>query len=164
MPDIGDEQAYLNAEDFDTSVRRLAEAKAAAVAKICPDSLVLGADTIVVCDGQALGKPRNREDAGRMLRLLSGREHTVCSGVALACQDASVMESMSERTSVVFRPIVDLEIQEYLATGEGEDKAGAYGIQGQAMLFVAQIHGCYYNVVGLPVQPTIQLLRKYSCC
>lgn len=135
--------------------------KAEPVSRQNPDALVLGADTIVTLDGQILGKPKDREDALRMLRLLSGREHEVTTVVALLRygQEAKVF---SETTKVQFRSLSEHEISGYLATGEPFDKAGAYGIQGFGGLLVQSIKGCYYNVVGLPMPSLVVQLRQFG--
>ena len=127
----------------------LAAYKAGAVALRCPDDIVIGADTVVILDNEVLGKPRDREDAFRMLRALSGREHTVVTGCCVI--GGSRWLSFSETTRVVFYPISDREINEYIATGEPFDKAGAYGIQGKGSLLVRSICGDFFNVMGLPV-------------
>ena len=130
-------------------VRELSRAKAAEAAESFPDDIVLGADTVVVCAGEVLGKPKGENDAARMLHLLSGREHEVLTGVTLIAR--SSVRSVCEKTSVHFREMTDGEIAAYIATGEPMDKAGAYGIQGAAALFIERIEGDYYNVMGLPV-------------
>ena len=127
----------------------LAALKARAVAAGHPDRLVVGADTVVILDGNVLGKPRDRDDAMRMLRLLSGRVHTVITGCCLIRGGREKV--FSQRTSVEFYPMTDREIAEYVATGEPLDKAGAYGIQGKGMLYVKGIEGDFFNVMGLPV-------------
>lgn len=121
-------------------------------------SVVIAADTIVVCDGQILGKPTDKADAVRMLRMLSGREHQVMTGVTVLYAERSV--SCTEVTRVFFRPLTDREIHRYVETGEPMDKAGAYGIQGGAALFTPEIFGDYYNVMGLPVCRLTQLLQE----
>jgi septum formation protein len=132
------------------AVKALASQKAEEVASRCdPYALIIAADTVVVCDGRILGKPRDEEDAFRMLRLLSGRTHEVYTGLCLKDKDSCVTEA--ERTAVRFRTLSDSEIRRYIETGEPMDKAGAYGIQGKAALFVEAIEGDYYNVVGLPL-------------
>lgn len=127
----------------------LAALKARAVADEHPDRLVIGADTVVILDGKVLGKPHDTADAARMLRLLSGRVHTVVTGCCLIRD--KVERSFSQSTRVEFYPISDREIEEYIATGEPLDKAGAYGIQGKGMIYVKGIEGDYFNVMGLPV-------------
>src|SRR4029453_13342335 len=124
------------------------------------EAIVLGADTIVVASGRILGKPRDAEDAARMLRTLAGRAHEVLTGVALASTSATTVEL--ERTRVWFAPLSDQEIADYVASGEPCDKAGAYAIQGLASKFVVRIDGGYSNVVGLPVALVYRLLKRYS--
>lgn len=116
--------------------------------------LVIGADTIVACDGKILGKPKDEADACRMLSLLSGRRHSVYTGVAFVLLDASGkagMYSFFEKTDVFMKELSEKEIRRYAATGEPLDKAGAYGIQGKGAAFVERIEGDYNNVVGLPL-------------
>ena len=122
------------------------------------EDVIIAADTIVVCNGQILGKPRDREDACRMLKMLSGRSHQVMTGVTLRKGDA--IESCTEITQVYFRQLSEREIAAYVDSKEPMDKAGSYGIQGGAAIFVEKICGDYYNVVGLPVCRLTQMLRK----
>ena len=136
------------AEMANEYVSRLAVAKAAAVARLRPDALVIGADTAVVVGGETFGKPIGREDAERMLLRLSARTHDVLTAVAL--HQPAGQSVFVERTRVEMRAI-DAELTWYLATGEWADKAGAYAIQGYASRFVLSIHGSYSNVVGLPI-------------
>ncbi len=138
-------------------VLRVAQSKAAHVARSHSGRLVLAADTTVVLDGEILGKPRDAEDARRMLTRLSGREHHVLSGVAVdgPCRASTVVE-----TKVRFRALSPDEIAWYIRTGEPLDKAGAYGIQGLAGVFVREIEGSASNVVGLPLSETIELLTR----
>ena len=136
---------------------RLAREKALAVWKRRQEDVVLGADTIVVVDGKILGKPADAEDAARMLRMLSGREHEVITGVCVA--KAGEVRSSSETTLVRMNELTDEEIREYVATGEPMDKAGAYAIQGRASRWIPRIEGDYSNVVGLPVALVWQMLR-----
>jgi septum formation protein len=139
-------------------VTRLAREKAEAVfAKLAnPEITVLGADTTVTLDNHILGKPENPEDAARMLRLLSGRTHRVITGVSLVT--AHRTQTAAEVTAVQFLTISEAEIQQYIATGEPNDKAGAYAIQGHAARWIPRIEGCYYNVVGLPISLVSTLL------
>lgn len=142
--------------------RRAAREKALNVAASVPaDSLVLGADTVVVLGDKILGKPSNADDAARMLRRLSGATHRVITGVCLAGAPAKIEAEEHETTLVTFRRLDEDEIQAYLATGEPFDKAGAYGIQGFASRFVTRIEGCYFNVVGLPVARVVELLKPF---
>ena len=143
------DEELLPGEDPHDAAERLARAKAAAVAATAPaGAVVLAADTIVVLDGAALGKPRDDEDARRMLRALRGRAHDVVTGVALA-RDGEVV-SGRETTEVVFAPMTDEEVDAYVASGEPADKAGAYALQGLGGLFVERISGTPSNVIGLP--------------
>jgi septum formation protein len=143
----------------DDHVRRLARQKAAAALRQRPDAVVLGADTIVVTGESILGKPRDAEDAARMLRSLSGRVHEVLTGVAVTSARDTTVELA--RTRVWFHTIGDGEIADYVASGEPSDKAGAYAIQGLASKFVERIDGSYSNVVGLPVALVYRLLKGY---
>jgi septum formation protein len=146
-------------------VQRLAVEKAQAVwernaAKDDTDDplIVLGADTTVVLDGEMMGKPVDQMDARRMLEALAGRTHQVLTGIA-AVTSAGVVSEV-EITQVFFDLIDDAELVQYLASGEPLDKAGAYGIQGYAARWIPRIEGCYFNVVGLPLARTIELLAK----
>ena len=127
----------------------LAGVKAGTVAADHPDDIVIGADTVVILDGEILGKPRDKDDAVRMLRALSGRVHTVVTGCAVVQGEKAL--TFSESTRVEFYPLSDREILEYIATGEPFDKAGAYGIQGRGCVLVKRIEGDFFNVMGLPV-------------
>jgi septum formation protein len=120
-------------------------------------TLVLGADTVVVCDGQILGKPVDAADATRMLLLLSGRTHHVVTGVAVV--GGQVVEVAAEVTQVTVCTLSPQEIAEYVASGEPMDKAGAYAIQGYAARWIPRISGCYFNVVGLPLALVASLLE-----
>lgn len=130
------------------------------------DFLVIGADTVVACDGTILGKPKNETDAARMLKMLQGRTHQVYTGVTLCyCGKRSNMDQelvFHEKTEVTFYPMTDDEIAAYIATGEPMDKAGAYGIQGLGARYISHITGDYGNVVGLPVGRLYQELRRLA--
>jgi len=146
-------------------VQQAALAKARGAASQVGEGLVIGADTLVVLEGEALGKPRDPEDAARMLRRLAGRTHQVVTGVALVEVSAGIERRAStrhERTTVTFRDLSDDDIQAYVATGEPLDKAGAYGIQGRGALLVSGIEGCYTNVVGLPLARLACMLRDFG--
>lgn len=129
-------------------VSRLARVKAAAVAEENPGCCVLGSDTIVYLDGEILGKPRDEEDAFHILSMLSGRTHTVFTGVAIIAGDKETI--FYDKAEVTFKTLEPDEIRDYIATGEPMDKAGAYGIQGPATVLVEKIDGCYFTVIGLP--------------
>ena len=135
-------------EDPVAYVRRLARAKAEAAWER-PGEIVLGADTTVVIDNHVLEKPANADDASAMLRLLSGRDHTVITGICLLHDRGIIVDHSA--TQVRFAPLTDSEIAEYVASGEPMDKAGAYAIQGLASKFVEKVDGCYFNVMGLPL-------------
>ncbi len=139
---------------------RLAREKALAVFHSRPGDWVLGADTIVVVDEAILGKPRDADDAARMLRLLSGRTHQVITGVCVVGLVASKSNTACETTLVTFCELSDDEIREYVATGEPMDKAGAYAIQGVASRWIPRVEGDYSNVVGLPVALVYRMLRE----
>ncbi len=150
---LADESAQACAE-------RLAREKATAVSRGRPGDVVLGADTIVVVENQILGKPGDAGDAARMLRLLSGREHRVITGVCLARSLDSFIDVRSETTLVVMDALTDDDIRGYIATGEPTDKAGAYAIQGIASRWISRIEGDYFNVVGLPVALVWRMLAN----
>ena len=144
----------------DRLVEELSRRKCAEVSAAHPDALVIAADTVVSIDSQVLGKPRSEEEAGRMLRALSGRLHVVYTGVTVCCQGKTVTES--ESTSVRFRSLTDADIMRYITTGEPMDKAGAYGIQGYGSVLVEGISGDYYNVMGLPVCRLAKMLARFG--
>ena len=124
------------------------------------ETLVIGADTVVVRDGVALGKPKDAEDAVAMLLSLSGRDHQVCTGVTV-CRGDRVLTQVEE-TQVTFRDLTEAEVRQYVSTGEPMDKAGAYGIQGLGGLLVEGIRGDYFNVVGLPVCRLGRMLARFG--
>ena len=138
-------------------VARVSRLKAEAVARK-PEDVVIAADTIVVCGGEVLGKPRNEADAFRILSLLSGRHHEVMTGMTVVCGDKAITHT--EVTKIHFRELHPEEIRAYIASGEPMDKAGAYGIQGGAALFADEMVGDYYNVMGLPVCRLAVILRS----
>ena len=138
----------------------LAVQKAKAIALENKDSLVIGCDTVVMSDGEILGKPKSRENAVEMLMKLSGKRHTVISGVCL--YKDSMSYSFSDSTDVEFYPIYSAEAIAYTETGEPMDKAGAYGIQGRGALFIRGIIGDYYNVMGLPVARLKREIERFE--
>lgn len=152
------DETRLASEDAVSYVERLARTKAETLTARFPNRLVVGADTVVVVDGEILGQPRDDDDARRMLRLLSGKWHDVLTGVALMKAGEFVVEH--ETTRVRFSEMSAEEIDWYVAGGEPRGKAGAYGIQGQAALFIKEIEGDYFNVVGLPVRLVFELSRR----
>jgi septum formation protein len=140
-------------------VRRLAKEKAFSV-PMEPDEIVLAADTVVVLQEHILEKPRDQADALRMLRLLSGQEHQVITGICLRTEDRKIIDAAV--TKVRFVSIAERELADYAASGEPMDKAGAYGIQGLASKFIDRIEGCYFNVVGLPISLVYFHLKKLT--
>jgi septum formation protein len=169
------DETPLRGESPRDCAQRLAREKAFAVFQDRPQDCVLGADTIVVVDNLILGKPRDADDAARILRLLSGRTHAVITGVSLVGPATSQSElpatgsrqlaaaferTTSETTFVTMCELSDKEIREYIATGEPMDKAGAYAIQGRAARWISRIEGDYSNVVGLPVAWVYGELKK----
>ena len=148
-------------ENAEAAVQRLALEKAEAAAKQHPSLLVLGADTMVVVDSEILGKPQDESDARRMLRLLSGKWHDVLTGVALVRSEGNGCRVVAhERTRVRFSVMSDAEIDWYVKSGEPVDKAGAYAVQGRAALFIEEIRGDYWNIVGLPVRLVYKLVSE----
>lgn len=152
----GIDESVRTREDPATYVQRLARSKAAAVAERLEEGLVLGADTTVVIDNQILGQPLDDADAKRMLHLLSGKWHEVLTGVALV-RVGGETRSAYETTRVRFAEMSESEIDWYIASGEPAGKAGAYGIQGKAALFVEEIEGDYFNIMGLPIRLVYEL-------
>ena len=167
MPANADETVHPG-ETAEAYVRRVAEAKARAVQPRANGRPVLAADTVVVVDGAILGKPVDRDDATRMLRMLSGRSHEVLTAVCLAGGPDpeggpdKVRPTLTkiETTTVEFAPLTGEDIDWYVASGEPDDKAGAYAIQGLASRFITRISGSYSNVVGLPVSLVFQMFKQ----
>ena len=142
-----------------SEVARVSRLKALAIPRLS-DDVVVAADTIVVCEGHVLGKPHDADEAKEMLRLLSGRDHQVMTGMTVLRGDAAAV--ITEVTDLHFRELSEIEIERYVATGEPMDKAGAYGIQGGAALFCQRMEGDYYNVMGLPVCRLSQILKELA--
>jgi peptide-methionine (R)-S-oxide reductase len=140
-------------------VGAMSHRKAKKVQKIRPNEVIISSDTIVVLDGTILGKPTDREDAKRMLQAMSGRIHEVMTAVTICFQE--LVEEFVSVTTVEFYELTAKEIEEYVATGEADDKAGAYGIQGSAAIFVKQISGDYPTIVGFPVAAVYHELPKF---
>ena len=154
------DESYLPHENPPAHAERLAREKAETIAAARPDALVVGSDTIVVIDGEVLGKPRDGRHAVEMLMRLSGREHEVCTGIAVA--QGGRVESGLERVRVRFRELDARACEEYVATGEPMDKAGAYGIQGFGSAIVECIDGDYFAVMGLPVVRMLLLIERFG--
>lgn len=140
------------------AVCMLAYKKAMAVANENPDSCVVGSDTIVVYDGVILGKPKTKEEASEMLHLLSGKTHTVYTGIAVITSDRQLVDF--DATQVEFDTLSDDEIEEYIKSGEPMDKAGAYGIQGLFSRYIKRIDGNFYSVMGLPVNKLYNMIKN----
>jgi len=140
------------------AVERLSRLKAQAVALLKPNDVIIGSDTVVALENKIFGKPRDRQDAITMLQELSGRTHTVYTGVCIWQQGEECC--FSKRTNVTFAKMDKREIEDYVASGESDDKAGAYGIQGLGSRYIEHIEGDYYTVMGLPVQALYQALRQ----
>jgi nucleoside triphosphate pyrophosphatase len=158
VPPEVDEQHDVPSEPG-AHVKILAERKALYVSGQAQDAVVLGADTIVYHDGEILGKPKDFEHACRLVGRLAGSEHEVFTGIALAGPDGEPVQSAYEVTRVRFRPLDHQHIEAYVRTGEPMDKAGAYGIQGYGAILVESVHGCYFNVMGLPLSLLVRMLE-----
>ena len=164
LPSQVDEEACTEPDPV-RHVLQLSLAKARDVADRIEAGLVVGADTIVVLDGEILGKPADSAEAVQMLQRLSGRTHEVYTGFAIVCRPEEESVTGYEVTRVHFRPLQDWEIHSYVASGSPMDKAGAYGIQDQSALFADRIEGCFYNVVGFPLTKFyLTLLNFYNEC
>ena len=150
------DETYLPGEEPRAHAVRLARGKAAAIA--IQGAVTIGSDTIVVVDGDVLGKPRDDEEAAEMLRRLSGRSHTVVTAVAVHWRQAMVSDA--EEVGVTFRALSEADIRGYIATGEPMDKAGAYGIQGYGATIVERVEGDYFAVMGLPLNRLVRLLES----
>ena len=156
-----DEDSVQVDNDIESYVKILSEGKAKSVSLNCSkDSIIIGADTIVVIDNKVLGKPKDKNDAFRMLKSLSNNVHRVYSGVTVINNSTKVIKSECLYTEVYFSELSDEEIWKYIDTGECLDKAGAYGIQGFGGVFVKSINGCYYNVVGLPLNLLNKMIKE----
>ena len=160
VPSDFDESAVPDNLSPSKHVLHSATMKARDVTRKCPDALVIGADTVVVVGESILGKPADADQAGQMLRLLSGRTHQVYTGVALV--QGNRERGGYECTDVVFSKLTDEVISRYVASGEPLDKAGAYAIQGRGSVLISSISGCYPNVVGLPLHKLGTLLKEFG--
>jgi septum formation protein len=158
-PDV--DESLEEGQPPSAQVELLSQRKAQAAAEQTgPDALIIAADTVVALDGAILGKPADREEAFRMLSTLSGVRHQVYTGVTVRRGERAL--TRHQVTSVDFRPLEGEEIEQYIATGECMDKAGAYGIQGYGALLIEGINGDYYNVMGLPVGCLAQMLKEFG--
>ena len=154
------DEAKLPDEKPEDLCRRLSRLKAHSGSQKFHDSVIIAADTIVVIDGKILGKPSDRQDAFNMLKTLQGREHKVLTGLTVCCNGKIV--SHVESTRVKFRALSDEQIRNYVASGECDDKAGAYAVQGKGALLVEGLDGDYFNVVGLPVCALGKILGEFG--
>ncbi len=161
-PKVENEKEYLYADNITESLQKLARAKALSVSSQNRSSLVLGCDTVVMIDKSIIGKPESYSEAREMLQRLSGRAHKVYSGIALICMDLKFEKTAVACTDVFFRNISKNYIEDYLNSEDYSDKAGAYAIQGKAMIFVDKINGCFFNVMGLPISETIGIYKAYT--
>lgn len=143
-------------------VKELSKAKAEGVGTLVENALVIGSDTIVMLEGEILGKPRNPEEAILMLKNLRNKDHTVLTGLALYETNSGRILVDYDRTEVSMGPISDDDIRNYIRTGEPLDKAGGYGIQGIGGAFVESIRGSYYTVVGLPIHLLVKMLKEFG--
>lgn len=156
-----DEDSVKFNGDVEDYVKTLVEGKGKDVASQAKkDSIIIAADTVVVIDGKILGKPKNADDAYNMLKLLSNKIHRVYSGIAVINTTNNIMKSEAVFTEVKFSELTHEEIINYINSKEPLDKAGAYGIQGLGALFVEKINGCYYNVVGLPLNRLNKIIKE----
>ena len=154
------DESAITAETPAALARALAETKCLAVANEEKESLVIGCDTVVECDGRVFGKPHSREEAEQMLTALSGKRHYVHTGVCLAAGEKT--ESFVATSAVDFYPIETADLERYIDTAEPYDKAGGYAIQGHAAVWCKGIEGCYYNIMGLPVSRLAQALAAFG--
>ncbi len=145
--------------DPEAHVREHALGKAEAVASRRPNELIVAADTIVVLDGKIIEKPRGADEAREMLRMLSGRTHTVISAIAIMRKHEPYSDVRIEETRVTMKMLSPMEIDAYVATGEPMDKAGAYAAQGLGAMIIERVDGCFYNVVGLPMSLLFDMLK-----
>jgi septum formation protein len=153
-------EKYRTGESPRQHVKRLAKDKALVIAGKYPEAWVLGADTIVVIDGFILGKPKNKVQARKMLRMLSGREHKVFTGFTIAHAAAEVYQTKVIQSAVRFKTISPAEMEWYIACDEPYDKAGGYAVQGKGASFIQSIRGSYTNVIGLPLCEVFETLKK----
>lgn len=160
MADTSDETFDAESAPEETVVRLAMKKAKNVAARSDSDAIVIAADTVVFIDGRILGKPADENEAAEMLRKLSGRDHHVCTGIAIIDNLIGKSYSCFERTVVHFKPLTDAEIEGYIASGEPMDKAGAYGIQAKGALFVEWIKGDYFNVVGLPLCRLGKVLKE----
>jgi len=156
----GINEDFLNGETPRDHVLRLSKEKSSAVSRNNPDAWVLGADTVVIIDGEVIGKPGTQNEARAMLARLSGREHRVITGFTIVNKSADVMITDAVESFVIFKEISEDEMDWYVKTKEPYDKAGGYAVQGMAAFFIREIRGSYTNVVGLPLTEVVTALKR----
>lgn len=156
----GVDEEYIPGESVKEHVLRLSREKALAVADENPQAWVLGADTVVIIDGEVLGKPDSKHEAREMLMLLSGREHRVITGFSIVRKSGNVVKSDLVESSVFFKEISEDEREWYIDTKEPYDKAGGYAVQGRAGFFIREIRGSHTNVIGLPLCEVVTVLKE----
>lgn len=156
------DEDYISGETPEEHVTRLAAWKAADVARTLPSGIVIGSDTVVVLDGDILGKPESEDDAHGMIMRLQGRTHTVYTGFALHNAENGSTAQGYESTDVIMRSLTEETASDYLQTREPFDKAGAYGIQGYGAVLISGIKGCYFTVMGLPLSRLMEMLYTFS--
>jgi len=156
-------EIFYDGESPVKTVKRLAEEKLTAAMKLKPEGIFITADTIVVLKKQIIGKPKDEKDAVKLLKILSGNKHTVYTGIAVAEKPGNWKIVDYVKTDVYFRKLKDKEIKDYVKGGSPMDKAGAYGIQDDfGAVFISKINGCYYNVVGLPLERLYSILQEFA--
>jgi len=162
VPSKIEEESYHEAQPPEELVQELARKKVEEVAGLVEDTVIIGADTVLIFNGRILGKPRDQEEACETLTELQGKRHTVFTGIAVygTINDKLLLDY--NRTEVYLRKMDEFEISAYVKTGEPLDKAGAYGIQGIGGVFVEKIEGSYYNVVGLPIDKLVLMLKEFG--
>ena len=158
LPSNVDEKIKINLAGK-TFAEYWSKEKAKLISNQYPDSLVIGADTIVIFNNQILGKPKDKNDSKNMLKMLSGNMHQVITGVTLICKNKQISKTFSESTKVFVRKIPNDEIDFYINNYNTSDKAGSYGIQEWFSIWIEKINGCYYNVMGLPIS---KFYKEYS--
>jgi len=160
IPSHIDEKVFQGETSEQVAMSLAFEKALSVVAKLSDNEIVIGSDTIVYMGRTVLGKPKDEKEAISMLKMLSGREHLVVTGIAVLKANTNIKIIDFEKTIVKFRDLTEEKIMKYIKTGEYKDKAGAYAIQGYGEVFIEKIYGCYSNVVGLPVAKLDELLEK----
>ena len=160
--EIPEEEDHEVMEDPEDYVRKVALRKAMKAAKRVSKGVVIAADTVILCEGEIFGKPKNAEEAKLTLRLLSGKIHEALTGLAVVDAESSKKTVSCVRTKVKMRRLTEEEISGYLSTGEPFGKAGSYAIQGLGAILIERVEGCFYNVVGLPLAKLAEILKNFG--